>query len=81
MIHTDLKQLALLTLYADYQVQEPENRAEDIYLYFSMYTFQKLHIQDMLCAGREELEGTEQFWEDWIALLETKIGEAESRLL
>lgn len=81
IIHIDLKQVALLTLYADYQVQEPENRAEDIYLYFSIHTFQKLHIHDMFCIGREELEGTEQFWKDWIALLQTKSGEAESRLL
>lgn len=81
IIHADLEQLALLTLYADYQVQEPEKRVEDIYLYFSIQTFRKLRIQDMLCAGREELDGTEQFWEDWIALLQTKSGEAESRLL
>lgn len=81
IIHTDLEQLALLTLYADYQVQKPEKRAEDIYLYFSMYTFRKLHIQDMFGIGREELKETEQFWEDWIALLQTKKGEAESRLL
>lgn len=81
IIHTDLEQAALRTLYADYQVQGPENRAEDIYSYFSMLTFQKLHIQDMFCIGREELDGTEQFWEDWIALLQTKSGDAESRLL
>ena len=81
IIHTDPEQLALLALYADYQVQEPEKRAEDIYLYFSIYTFRKLHIQDMFCIGREELDGTEQFWKDWIALLQTKNGEAESRLL
>lgn len=81
IIHADLEQLALLTLYADYQVQKPENRAEDIYLYFSIYTFRKLHIQDMFCIGREELDGTEQFWKDWIALLQTKSGDAESRFL
>ena len=72
IIHTDLEQLALRTLYTDYQIQEPENRAEDMYLYFSIYTFRKLHIQDMFCIGREELDGTEQFLEDWIALLQTK---------
>ena len=37
IIHTDLEQLALLALYADYQVQEPENRAADIYLYFPAF--------------------------------------------
>lgn len=81
IIHADLEQLALLTLYADYQIQEPENRAEDMYLYFSIYTFSKIRIQDMFCIGREKLEGTEQFWKDWIALLKTKSGETESRLL
>lgn len=81
IIHTDLQQMALLTLYADYQVQEPQNRAEDIYLYFYSDTFQKLHIQDMFGVGREELDGVEQFWNDWIALLQTKSGDTESRLL
>ena len=66
--------------YYDYQVQDPKNRAEDIYLYFSRYTFQKLHIQDMFCAGREELDGKEQFWSDWIMLLQAKSGELESSL-
>ena len=39
LIHTDMKRLALLTLYADYQGLPPEKRAEDMYLYFSFYTF------------------------------------------
>lgn len=81
IVHTDIKQLALLTLYADYQVQEADNRAQDIYLYFSMYLFQKIHIEEMFRVGRENLTGTEQFWKDWIALLKTKCGEAEGRLL
>lgn len=42
IINTDMKQLALLTLYTDYQVQESENRAEDLFLYFGMHTFQNL---------------------------------------
>lgn len=81
IINIDMEQLALLTLYADYQVQEPDNRAEDIYLYFSFYPFQELHIQDMFHVGRETLCGTEQFWKDWIALLVTKQGDVEARLL
>ena len=81
VIRTDMKQLALLTLYADYQVQEPNNRAEDIYLYFSYATFKKLHIEDVFYVGRENLTGKEQFLNDWIALLQTKSGETEARLL
>ena len=81
VIRTDMKQLALLTLYADYQIQEPANRAEDLYLYFSYDTFQKLHIEDMFYVGRENLTEKEQFLNDWIALLQTKGGEVEARLL
>ncbi len=81
IIRTDMKQLALLTLYADYQVQRPGNRAEDIYLYFVFGTFQKLHIEEMFHAGRENLTGTEQFWKDWIALLKTKSDDTAGRLL
>ena len=81
VIHADMKQLALLTLYADYQIQKPDNRAEDIYLYFSYATFKKLHIEDMFYVGRENLKGKKQFLDDWIALLQTKSGEVEARLL
>ena len=81
IIHTDMEQLALLTLYADYQALEADKRAEDIYLYFSYPTFRKIHIEDMFHVGRENLAGIEQFWKDWIALLLTKRGEAEGRLL
>lgn len=81
IVSTDMNQLALLTLYADYQVQEPAARAEDMYLYFSNETFQKLHVEDMFHAGREELTDTQQFWEDWIRLLQSKSGDVETRLL
>lgn len=81
IIRTDLEQVALLTLYADYQVTEADKRAEDMYCYFRHYSFQKLHIDDMFFVGRETLTGTERFWQDWIALLKTKSGDAESRLL
>lgn len=81
IVRTDMEQLVLLTLYADYQAQEPGNRAQDIYLYFSMYPFQQIHIEDIFHVGRESLTGTEQFWKDWIALLKTKSGAVEARLL
>ena len=81
IINTDMKQLALLTLYTDYQVQKPEDRAVDLFLYFGMRTFQKLHIQEMFHAGCEQLGETEQFWNNWIVLLKTKRGDVASRLL
>ncbi len=62
IIRTDLEQVALLTLYADHQVMEADKRAEDMYGYFTLYSFQKLHIGDMFFVGRETLTGTERFW-------------------
>lgn len=81
LIHTDMKQLALLTLYADYQVLPVNERAKDMYRYFSYGTFAKLHLEEMFHVGREELEDTEQFWKDWIDLLKAKEGDIETRLL
>lgn len=52
-----------------------------MYLYFSYYPFQSLHIEDIFHVGRESLTGTEQFWKDWIALLKTKSDEVAGRLL
>ena len=81
LIHIDMEQLALLTLYADYQVLQPEKRAEDLYLYFVYGTFHKLHMEEMFHVGRESLKDTEQFWKDWIELLKNKNGDVEVRLL
>lgn len=81
IISTDMKQLALLTLYTDYQIQRTENRAEDLFLYFGMHTFQKLRIEEIFHVGREQLAETEQFWKDWISLLKTKRGDVAGRLL
>lgn len=81
IISADMERLALLTLYAVYQITETENRAELLYEYFKYYTFHTLHMEDMLYAGREKLPDIEQFWKDWIALLKTKSGDVEIRLL
>lgn len=81
LVHADLKQVALLTLYADYQVGKPEERAESIYLYFSMQAFRELHMEEMFHAGRENLTEKERFWKDWISLLKMKSGDVEGRLL
>ncbi len=81
IINTDIKQLALLTLYTEYQNVDKQERAEALYYYFSYYTFRKLHIEDMFYIGRETLKDSEQFWEDWINLLKTKKGNKAANLL
>lgn len=81
LIQVDLTRLALNTLYAVYQTTETTQRAERFYEYFSLPVFKKISIEDVFDIGPEFLENTELFWKDWIALLETKQGELESRLL
>lgn len=61
LIDVDMKHLALLTLYTDYQALLPEERANDMYLYFSFSAFSKLHIEDIFHVGRENLKDTDQF--------------------
>ena len=81
LIHTDMKHLALLTLYADYHILPVNKRAKEMYLYFQNSAFVGLHLEEMFHVGREELEDTEQFWNDWINLLKEKKGDTEARLL
>ena len=81
LIHTDMKRLALLTLYADYQRLPPEKRAEDMYRFFSFSTFSEIHMEEIFHVGKEKLKDTERFWKDWIELLKSKNGDMEARLL
>lgn len=77
----DLKELALLVLYTDYQVQLPNKRAKDIYTYFRYGYFKNIHVEDMFRMGREQLKGESQFWNDWIEVLSEHNGDMEARLL
>lgn len=81
LIDIDLKYLALLTLYTTYQSLQKNERAKGIYHYFSYSTFSKLNMEEMFWVGRESLEDTEQFWTDWIALLQEENGTTEVKLL
>ena len=81
IIATDMKQLALQTLYANYQVLKKEKRAEMLYLYFNHSAFKNLHMEEIFHVGREALKDQKQFWEDWIVLLKNKQGDIAGRLL
>ncbi|MFR7442027.1 MAG: hypothetical protein ACLUUG_12780 [Lachnospiraceae bacterium] len=52
LIHADMKELALLTLYADYQFLPPGKRAEDIYLYFGVSVFFKIAYRRYVPHGK-----------------------------
>ena len=81
IIATDMKQLALQTLYANYQVLKKEKRAEMLYLYFNHSAFKNLHMEEIFHVGKEALKDQKQFWEDWIVLLKNKQGDIAGRLL
>ena len=81
IIKVDLKQLALMVLYIDYQVCDRKERAADMYTYFNYHIFQDIHVEEMRHIGREELKEENAFWEDWIEILSSKTGNLEARLL
>ena len=81
IIKIDLKQLALIVLYVDYQVRDKKERAADIYTYFGYSFFRNIHMEEIRHIGREELKDEAVFWEDWIEILSSKMGDLEARLL
>lgn len=81
LLAADLGQMAEYTLYADYQVREPEERVEDMYQYFRYPAFDNVSMEKALTSGKEKLENTELFWREWIAFLSSKYGQRETQLL
>lgn len=81
LVSVDLNDLALNVLYAVYQVTQPEDRAEEIYDYFSIQFFTDIRLEGMLGLGKEELAGLPEFWDSWIKLLTAEKGDLQARLL
>lgn len=54
LINVNITHLALQTLYAEYQMQNPEERAGAPYTYFQYPIFRDIHIEEMFRVGREE---------------------------
>lgn len=81
IINLDPKRAASLSLYAAYQAAQPEDRAAKLYTYFSQGMFEKIKIEDMLSAGVEPLQQTEEFMDSWIAYLRNQQDSYTARLL
>lgn len=81
IIEVRLEKFALKVLYCNYKIQTKENRAESCYLYFSYPYFKDIHIEDIFNIGKEELNDTDYFWNNWIEVLMTKSGDVALRLL
>lgn len=80
-LKTDLQRVALCAIYCSYISTDKSNRAKEIYSYFSKRQFEKVHIEDALKIGKDDLCDIDQFWDDWIELLKTKDGDLQARLL
>lgn len=81
LTNLDLKRIASLTLYSQYQISEPEKRSEEIYKYFYESIYQKIKIEDMMSAGTEPLEGIDEFMDSWIIYLRKQDHKFTARLL
>lgn len=81
IVYIDLKEFMLMLLYATYQIQDKGNRGKSIYTYFEYPLFRDIHVEEVFKMGRESLNDEDEFWKDWIGLLETKKGSLETRLL
>ncbi len=81
LLAADLNQMAEYTLYADYQVREPDERVEDMYQYFRYPVFDNISMEKALASGKDKLEDTELFWKEWIEFLSSKDGRTETRLI
>lgn len=81
IIEVRLEKFALKVLYCNYKIQHKDNRAESSYLYFSYPYFKDIHIEDIFNIGKEELNDTDYFWNNWIEVLMTKAGDVALRLL
>lgn len=77
----NLKRITALTLYSQYQVSKPEERARDIYNCFFRQMFKETKIEDMMSAGTEPLQGIDEFIESWISYLREQKHEFTARLL
>lgn len=77
----NLKVLALDVLYSNYQLQIPDQRASVLYSYFTYPYFKDIRVEDIFSVGREELTGTNDFFESWIDFLLQQSGEIAARLL
>lgn len=81
LLIVNMTQMAEQTLYADYQVRQPDERAENMYRYFVYPAFRDINVEKALQSGKQTLKQLDLFWNDWIFVLTEKEGEMETRLL
>ena len=81
LVSLNLKQIASLTLYSTYQAYELPERIPRLYGFFSWHMFENIGIEHMMSAGREPLQGIDEFLEEWITYLREQNDSYTSRLL
>ena len=81
LVKIDSGELALMTLYTNYQMREKSDRVTSTYAYIQKPLFYNTRVEDMKGIGQDDLDDEKYFWNSWIALLLQKEGEQVSRLL
>jgi len=81
LVSINLRALALNVLYAEYQLQPADSRAQSLFSYFRLPYFKDIHIEDVFSVGREELRDIDLFFQSWVDYLMQQSGEVAARLL
>lgn len=81
LVILNLKQIALNSMYAKYQITKGEERTAKLYQYFSWDMCKNLKVEEIFTIGPEELKGIGQFMEEWITFLKNMDGDMAGSLL
>lgn len=81
LVILNLKQIALNLMYAKYQTTKGRERTAELYRYFSWDMCKSIKVEEIFTMGPEELKGTGQFMEEWIAFLKSTDGDMAGNLL
>ncbi|RQD67627.1 MAG: hypothetical protein D5S00_10070 [Tindallia sp. MSAO_Bac2] len=81
LVTLDLKKIALNMMYAKYQQTEGQQRTEELLRLLSWPMCKGAKIEEVFTVGPEELEGLDEFMEEWISFLKKRDGDLAGRLL
>lgn len=81
LINVDLKHTAINLLYSQYQATPPEKRVENLYSSFQWNMFNNILIDEIFSVGPEEINGVDDFIEEWVDYLKNNDENLAAELL
>ena len=81
LININLRHTAINLLYSQYQASSPEKRVENLYSSFQWNMFNNIRIDEIFSVGPEEINGVDDFIEEWIDYLKTNDEQLAAKLL